>query len=133
MHAAQVATSESVPADPGPSLFERMGGREGVAALVTAFVKRLRGDEELAPRFAPIDDPTLEAEFAAFVTHALRGDAKDRRAADGASPALWLEAEAFGRVVVHLWSTLLGLDAPDDLKILVSVAVVQRALGYDDV
>jgi hypothetical protein len=66
--------------------------------------------------------------------------AVDETSAPGRVPTLheqiggvWLEPEAFGRVAVHLWSTLLEFDAPDDLKNLVAVAVVQRAIGYDDV
>ena len=127
MRTAHAAVGETSAPSRVPSLLEQIGGHEGVAALVATFASRMHGDEELAPALAQIDPATLDAGFLAFFTHALGGDVP------APTRGVWLEPEAFGRVAVHLWSTLLEFDAPDDLKNLVTVALVQRAIGYDDV
>jgi hemoglobin len=123
--------------DVAASLFDRIGGRPQIAWIVDDFCRRLFADEDLAASFADIDVPAFRLAQTAFFTAALGGP--DRTVAPQPAPAshpdLWLEPEPFARVALHLWNALLSLDVDDELKELVVMAVVRRALdvaGHGD-
>jgi truncated hemoglobin YjbI len=112
------------------SLFDRIGGRSQVAALVARFQRRLFADEDLARQLAPLG-AALDEGLTAFLIRALDGPVDEAARAQSQPPdplSVWLDVEPFTRVVAHLWMALLDLDLPTDLKDQVVVAIILRAL-----
>lgn len=105
---------------PTPSLFERLGGKPAVAAVVDAFYERVLADPLLAPFFARTDMTAMRRKQAVFVTYAFGGapSYKGRslyeahRSAVGAG----LTDEHFDAVVGHLLSTLAELGVGEELR-----------------
>ena len=56
-----------------PTLYQQLGGREAIAAVVDEFYRRVLGDPQLAPFFAATDLARLRRHQAAFLGMALGG------------------------------------------------------------
>jgi hemoglobin len=96
------------------TIYDRVGGRAAVAAVVDALYDRILGDELLAPYFARTEMHRQKAHMRSFVAAALGGPAvyagRDMAAAHA---GLNVTDAAFDAVVGHLVAALQSLDVPD--------------------
>ncbi|MFB6107701.1 MAG: group 1 truncated hemoglobin [Haloplanus sp.] len=95
------------------TLYDRLGGRDGIDAVVDDFYDRVLADESLEAYFEDSDPAELRAHQKRFVAHVAGGPV----AYDGAEMAaahdhLDVTAEAFGRVADHLAASLEANDVP---------------------
>lgn len=108
-------------ARPAKSLYERLGGREAVAAAVENFVNRTGRDPRLNARFANTDIPHLKAVMVDHVGEATGGPFKytgrDMRSSHAGMKIT--EAE-FGYFMENLKATLdeLKIGAPEQKEVL---------------
>ena len=111
------------------TLYERLGKREGIRAVVDDFYDRLLDDEELAPFFADADVETLRRTQTDFLCEAAGGpetyDATPVREAHLDVP---FEATHIQRAVEHLSESLAAFDVPEDDAAAVIGAIAQ----YED-
>jgi hemoglobin len=111
------------------TLYERLGKREGIRAVVDDFYDRLLADEELAPFFADADVETLRRTQTDFLCEAAGGpetyDATPVREAHLDVP---FEAAHIQRAVEHLSESLAAFDVPEDDAAAVIGAIAQ----YED-
>lgn len=107
-----------------PSLYERLGGRESIAAVVEAFYDRVVADDRLSPLFAELDMTRQRRHLAAFLISALGGPNEYRgRGLRQAHQGLGIRAEQFGAVAGHLQATLMAFAVPAPLITTVLGAV----------
>ncbi len=96
------------------TIYDRIGGKDAVAATVDALYARILADPLLAPWFAGTDMRRQTAHMRAFVAAALGGPAiyagRDMAAAHR---GLGITDAAFDAVVGHLVAALGGLGVPD--------------------
>lgn len=103
-----------------PSLYDRLGGREAIDAVVEDFYDKLLDDKLLAPWFAGVDMGRQRRAFAAFLRMTLRGGGgwkgrSLRQAHAGiAVDGQRLGDEQFDRVVTILAETLAEHGAPEE-------------------
>ncbi|MFA1610263.1 truncated hemoglobin [Halobellus rubicundus] len=106
------------------TLYERLGGREGIRAVVDDFYDRLLDDEEIGPFFADADLEMLRRTQTDFLCEAAGGpetyDAAPVREAHLHVP--FTEAH-IQRAVEHLADSLDAFDVPEDDAQLVIGAV----------
>lgn len=111
------------------SLYDRLGRREGIAAVVEAFYDRVLADELLAPLFADSDVQRLRELLTDFVCDAAGGpesyDGPPVRAGHLHVP---LEAAHVERAVELLEATLAESDVPEED----ADAVLDVVLSYED-
>jgi hemoglobin len=103
-----------------PTLFERIGGEAGVAALVQAFYERVLADPELRPFFADTPMERLRTMQRAFFSAALDGPVVyDGRALAAAHHGRGIRPPHLRRFVDHLLATLRsqGIGEADALAI----------------
>jgi hemoglobin len=96
-----------------PSLYERVGGDSAVAPAVALFYRRVQDDPVLAPYFAGVDMPRLQAHQRAFLAAALGGpELFAGRPIEVAHAGLQIDDLAFDAMVDQLICALrdLGLD-----------------------
>src|ERR1700754_3714361 len=95
------------------SVYDEIGGGEGVAAGVDHFYVRVLDDDQLSPYFEQTDMRKQKAHMRAFLAAALGGPelykGRDMRAAHAHAG---VTSAAFDRVVVHLVATLQALSVP---------------------
>jgi hemoglobin len=86
-----------------PTLYQRLGGHEAIAAIVDCFSRRLIVDADLAPRFAHTDLEVVRHSQAAVLARALGLERPDRRrpSDDGGRPDR-LPPDVARRVVGYL-------------------------------
>jgi hemoglobin len=98
------------------TIYDRIGGKDAVAATVDALYARILADPLLAPWFAGTDMRRQQAHMRAFVAAALGGPAiyagRDMAAAHR---GLGITDAAFDAVVGHLVAALGGLGVPDEV------------------
>ena len=109
---------------PSASLLEQIGGRPAVERLVDRFVHRTLNDRQLAPQFAGIDVVALRQSQLAFFCEAFGGATR----LDWSAPAVDLDGEAFGRVVLHLYDVLVSLGLPERLTERLALALITLAV-----
>ena len=99
------------------TIYEELGGRDGVAAAVDRFYGHVMADDALAPYFAATDLRRQKAHLRAFLAAAVGGpDRYEGRDMRTAHAGLHISQDAFDRVVDHLVTTLTELDvAPDTI------------------
>lgn len=99
----------------GTTLYDRLGGREGIEAVVDEFYDRLLADDELGPFFADADTEMLRRTQADFLCEAAGGpetyDAAPVREAHLHVP--FTESHV-RRAIDILEATLAAFDVPDD-------------------
>lgn len=109
---------------PQISLYEQLGGRESIAAVVEAFYVRVLADDQLSPLFAGLDLAQQRRHLAAFLAVALGGPNEYRgRALHQAHQGLGITPEHFGAVAGHLRATLAAFAVPETLITIVLGAV----------
>jgi hemoglobin len=109
-----VTAAAPVPApDPGPPagpLFERLGGKPAITAVVDEFVARVAADKRINLRFINTDIPQLKVYLVDFVCVATGGPCKyEGRDMHGAHAGMQLVDEEFGALVEDLAAALVAL------------------------
>jgi hemoglobin len=92
------------------TIYDELGGRDGVAVAVDTFYDHVLADDLLAPYFDATDMPRQKRHLRAFLAAAVGGpDVYAGRDMDAAHAGRGITDEAFDRVVGHLVATLRGL------------------------
>ena len=92
------------------TIYDEIGGKDGVAAAVDRFYGHVMDDEVLAHYFAGIDLRLQKAHLRAFLATAIGGpELYAGRDMDSAHAGLGITDEAFDHVVGHLVTTLTDL------------------------
>jgi hemoglobin len=92
------------------TIYDEIGGRDGVAAAVDTFYEHVLADDLLAPYFDATDMRRQKQHLRAFLAAAIGGPERYAgRDMGEAHAALGITHEAFDRVVGHLVTTLAGL------------------------
>jgi hemoglobin len=120
---ATATSAAAAPAAPAAkrSLYDRLGGKPAITAVVDAFVGRVAGDKRVNARFINTDIPQLKTLFVEFVCVATGGPCKyegrDMRATHG---GMQLVDEEFNAIVEDLTFALnkLKVPAPEQQEIL---------------
>jgi len=111
------------------TLYDRLGGREGIRAVVDDFYDRLVADDDLGHFFADADVDSLRRTQTDFLCEAAGGpetyDAAPVREAHLDVP---FEPEDIQRAVEHLYESLDAFDVPEDD----ADAVVGAIAAYED-
>lgn len=103
--------------NPDVSLFEAVGGAEGVSKLVDSFYERVFSDPELAPYFGSVSAERLKRMQLEFFSAALDGPTQYLgRPVAHAHQHLKIDRPSFQRFVGHLFETLQGLSLDDDQR-----------------
>jgi len=111
------------------TIYDEIGGKDGVAAAVDVFYGHVLADDLLAPYFASTDMRRQKAHLRAFLTSAVGGpEVYAGRSMAAAHAGRRISPEAFDRVVDHLVETLTELDvAPDTIGVIGSRLAPLRA------
>jgi hemoglobin len=97
------------------SIYDELGGADGVSAAVDEFYRRVLDDGALAPYFEGVDLSRLRSHQRAFIAAALDGPERyEGRDMATAHAGLGVTDAAFERVVGHLTATLDQLGATPD-------------------
>ena len=108
------------------SLYEELGGKAAIAAVVEEFYARVLADPTLAPMFAGVDVDRLRRHQAAFLISALGGPNEYRgRGMRQAHTGLNITAAQFGAVAGHLSDALAACGVPDPTIATVIAHVAQ--------
>lgn len=98
---------------PTASLYETLGGKAAIGAVVDDFYRRVLADPTLAPRFAQTEMDKQRKHLAAFMALALGGpDEYAGRSMEKAHAGLNITRAEFGAVAGHLVQTLRALGVP---------------------
>lgn len=101
------------------TVYEQLGGAEGIAAAVDAFYERMLADERLAAWFEGVPMEVLKEHQRAFLTVALGGpEAYDGRSMRNAHSGLGITQADYTAAVDHLAAALAEVGV-DDAVILV--------------
>ncbi|MDH5671900.1 MAG: methyl-accepting chemotaxis protein [Myxococcales bacterium] len=99
-----------------PPLFERLGGRKAIRAVVDELYLRVLSDDSLEPFFEGVDIRWLKNQQVDFLTHAFGGPNRYRgRSMKDAHAHLPIEGEHFEAVALHLRAALKSLRVPSAL------------------
>lgn len=110
------------------SLYDRLGGREGIRAVVDDFYDRLLADEDLGPFFETADLETLRRTQTAFLCEAAGGpETYDGESVREAHLHVPFEPAHIQRAVELLSESLETFDVPD----ADADAVVQAVAQYE--
>jgi hemoglobin len=106
------------------SLYEQLGGRESVTAVVDEFYRRVVADDRLSPMFDHLDMTRQRRHLAAFLFAAFGGPNEYQgRGIRHAHQGLGITPEQFGAVAGHLRATLAIFAVPEPLIAVVLGAV----------
>jgi len=95
------------------TLYEKLGGREAVEAVVDRFYERVLADERLASFFEDTDVDALREHQTEFVTYVTGGtDAYDGQSMRAAHADLGITEADFAAVADHLRATLEEFEVP---------------------
>jgi hemoglobin len=112
----------------GETLYDRLGGQEGIRAVVDDFYDRLLADDELGPLFEDADLESLRETQTDFLCEAAGGpetyDATPVREAHLHVP---FTPELIGRAVDLLYESLESFDVPEED----ADAVVEAIAAYE--
>jgi hemoglobin len=110
------------------SIFERIGGRDAVGAVVSDFYDRVLDDPVLEPYFETTDMDQLRSHQTQFISAVAGGpvdyDGDDMQTAHA---GMGITEEAFANVATHLEAALRANGVPDDdiEAILTAVAAMK--------
>lgn len=110
------------------SLFDRIGGKPALTAVVDQFYVRIMADKKLAPLFANTDMKRQRSHQVAFLAMALGGPSEySGRSMRSAHAGRGITDEHFGLVAGHLQATLqwAKVDAPEIAAIMTAAAGLQ--------
>lgn len=97
------------------TLYEKLGGREAVEAVVDRFYERVLADDRLAGFFDDTDMDALRQHQTAFITYVTGGaDSYPGKSMREAHADLGITEEDFAAVADHLRSTLEEFDVPEE-------------------
>jgi hemoglobin len=115
----------------GETLYDRLGGRDAVDAVVDEFYDRVLADESLAPFFEGTEMDELRAHQAAFIS-AVTGGPDDYEGATmrEAHAHLDLSEREFAAVAGHLDDALAAFDVSESDReaVLAEVAELESAI-----
>jgi hemoglobin len=98
------------------SLYQQLGGKEAIVAVVDEFYNRVVADERLAGMFGGLDMVRQRKHLAAFLAMAFGGPNEYQgRAIRAAHQGLGITGEQFGAVAGHLQATLVFFGVPGEL------------------
>ena len=98
-----------------PSLYDRLGGEDAVAAVVDDFYERVLDDERLVEHFEDADVDELRAHQTKFLSAVTGGPVEyTGESMREAHAHLDLTEADFGRVTAHLEESLREFDVPDE-------------------
>jgi hemoglobin len=110
------------------TLYDRLGGADGVEAVVDEFYDRVLADERLAPYFEGVDTDALRDHQRRFISHVAGGPIEyDGRGMAAAHDHLDVTDDDFDRVADHLDASLRAFDvaASDRTALLEAVAALK--------
>jgi len=113
------------------TLYERLGGREAIEAVVDEFYDRVLADESLVPYFEGTETDELRSHQAAFVAAVAGGpDSYDGASMREAHADLDLSPGEFAAVAGHLDDALAEFDVADEDReaLLAEVATLEDAI-----
>ncbi len=115
--------------DPNPSLYDRVGGADGVERLIDAFYTEVLADAQLAPFFRDAEVPKLKAMQREFFAAALDGPSSyTGRPLAHAHHGRGIKPSHIGAFVHHLFTTLEGFDLTEAER----DAIIARINTYAD-
>ncbi|WP_435179799.1 group I truncated hemoglobin [Halorussus sp. AFM4] len=95
------------------TLYERLGGREAIAAVVESFYERVLDDERVAHFFEDTDVASLRAHQTRFLAAAAGGPVEyDGADMETAHAHLDIREEDFEVIAVHLDEAMASFDVP---------------------
>ena len=98
-----------------PTLYEQLGGKEAISAVVEEFYRRVLADESLKDLFKDTDMDKLKRHQTAFLTFAVGGPNEYRgRTIRKAHEGLNITEEQFMSVAKHLSDSLKQFNVPQD-------------------
>ena len=98
------------------SLYQQLGGKEALTAVVDEFYRRVVADDRLAAMFGGLDMAQQRRHLATFLGMAFGGPNEYRgRAMRAAHQGLGITGEQFGAVAGHLQATLVFFAVPEEL------------------
>ena len=110
------------------SIFERIGGRDAVDAVVSDFYDRVLDDPVLEPYFEATEMDQLHSHQVQFISAVAGGPVDyDGDDMETAHEGMGITEEAFGAVATHLEAALWENGVPDDdvAAILTEVAAME--------
>lgn len=111
------------------TLYEEIGGREAVEAVVSDFYDRVLVDPELEHYFEDTDTEKLYAHQVAFVSSVAGGPVEyEGRDMEAAHEGLGITGAAFERVAEHLEAALRANDVADENV----AAILDAFASYED-
>lgn len=97
------------------TLYEKLGGRQAIEAVVDRFYERVLADDRLAGFFDDADVESLRDHQAAFLTYVTGGaESYAGRSMREAHAGLGITEEDFAAVAAHLAATLDEFDVPEE-------------------
>lgn len=114
------------------TLYEKLGGREAVVAVVDNFYNRVMADESINHFFAHTDMKQQRQHQTAFISFALGGPQYTGRSMEKAHSGLNLQPEHFDAVGKHLGDALteVGVSQEDIDVIMARVVTLKEAVLY---
>jgi hemoglobin len=114
------------------TLFEKLGGREAIAAVVDNFYKRVLADDRINGFFKETDMEKQLRHQTAFVAFALGGPKYSGKSMEKAHEGMNLQPEHFNSVAGHLADALadLGVGKEDIDTVISTVATLKDAILY---
>lgn len=114
---------------PEQTLYDRLGGRESIAAVVEAFYDRVLADDLVNDYFSDTDMQRQIAHQTQFISSVAGGSVEytgeDMRAAH---EGMGITHEEFDAIATHLNTTLKEFDVPEEDR----EAVMAEIGGYED-
>lgn len=111
------------------TLYERLGGREAIGAVVDEFYDRVLDDDSVAHHFEDVDTTAQRAHQTRFLSAVAGGPVEyDGDDMDAAHAGMGITGSEFGAIATHLDDALAELDVDDDDR----AAVMDAVAGYED-
>lgn len=113
------------------TLYERLGGRESIAAVVDEFYDRVMADDRVNYYFEDVDMTRQRAHQAQFIS-SVTGGPVEYSGEDMATvhEGMGITEEEFNAIATHLDDALAEFEVPDDEreKVLVEIASYEDAI-----
>lgn len=107
------ATATQAQADEVKTLYERLGGKPAIAAVVDGMVENIAADERIAWRFEKTDFQSYKATFVDFVCMVTGGPCKYKGLSmPNAHSRMGISNEEFDITVGHVLSVMDNLEVP---------------------
>jgi hemoglobin len=112
--AVAVGCAHSATSPPNRSLYERLGGKDAITAVVNDFVGRVGQDERINQRFANAEVPRLKQLLVEQICQAAGGPCQySGRDMKTAHKGMGIRDEEFGALVEDLVASLAQLKVPE--------------------